>query len=312
MTSARQQLPFVPPVEGCEIERIHHWGPFITRVDMRLPDGKPWVWTSRRHRYLGAVRALPEEARSAYGSMDWWIKVGILARIGWWTAALFMIGSTCFALSSAAGLLPGLFGDFARNAAAINSVFFVGSLFFTSAAYLQFLAAVNAHRVSALAHRKRPDQPFRWFDWRPAEIGWLSAFTQFVGTLLFNLNTFDVLLPGLGWQQEEILIWAPDVLGSVCFLIASTLAGLEYGGGRWVWRPADVSWWVVNINMLGSVAFGISAVYAFVLPGSGELLSVWAVNLWTLVGAVCFLVGALLLLPELRRNLRALVATIPD
>ena len=311
MSAEVEKLPFVPPVEGCQIERIHHFGPFITRVDLRLPDGTPWVWTSRRHRYLGAMRSLPEEAAVEEKTVRWWIKIGVLARIGWCIAALFMIGSACFAVASAAGLAPKMFGGFAQNPLAINVVFFVGSIFFTLAAYLQYLAAVNAHRVAAIAHRKPPQQPFRWFAFRAGEIGWLAAFTQFVGTLLFNVNTFDVLLPNLNWLQEDLLIWTPDALGSICFLVASALAGLEYGEGRWVWRPGDVSWWVVNVNMLGSLCFGVSAVYALVLPQTSELLDAWAVNLWTLLGAICFFVGAYLLLPELRRNLAAVVLRAP-
>jgi hypothetical protein len=54
----------------------------------------------------------------------------------------------------------------------------------------------------------------------------------------------------------------------------------------------------------------VSAVYAVILPGSGELLDAWAVNVWTLLGAICFLIGAYLLVPELGRNLRALVARV--
>lgn len=311
MVAARKELPFVPPFEGCRVERVHHVGPFITRVDLRLPDGRPWVWTSRRHRHLGGVRSAPVAPGSAAGTRNWWLTVGLLARIGWLVAALFMIGAGGFAAASAAGLLPGLFGAFAADPFALNLVFFGGSIFFTMAAWLQFLGAVNADRVSAIAHRKLPAGRFRWFAWRPGEIGWLAAFTQFVGTLLFNANTFDALLPELDWLQEDLLIWAPDMLGSVCFLVASALAVLEYGDGRWSWRPRDVSWWVVNINLLGSIAFGIAAIYALVLPGSADLLDVAAVNLWTLVGALCFFSGAYLLLPELRRNLRALFAPAP-
>ena len=132
-----------------------------------------------------------------------------------------------------------------------------------------------------------------------------------MGTLLFNINTFDALLPGLDWLQEDLLIWAPDAVGAICFLVASALAVLEFGDGTWNWRPRDVSWWVVSVNMLGSVCFGVSAVYAVILPDSGELLDAWAVNVWTMLGAICFLIGAYLLVPELGRNLRALVAQAP-
>ena len=298
-------------MEGCRVEHVHHVGPFVTRVELRLPDGTPWIWTSRRHRYLGGIRSMTSELTSRDPGARWWLEVGFLARIGWCISILFMIGSLGFAAASAAGLAPVYFGPFARNPAAINLVFFVGSIFFTLAAYLQYLGAVNADRISALAHRTPPQVRFRWFALRPGEIGWLSAFTQFAGTLLFNINTFDALLPSLDWLQEDLLIWAPDAFGSVCFLIASALALIEYGEGKWHWRPGDVSWWVVNINMLGSVAFGVSAIYAIVLPGTAELLDARAVNAWTLVGAICFLVGAYLLLPELGRNLRALITGAP-
>ena len=312
LESEWQKLPFVPPEEGCRVEHIHRTGPFVTRVELRLPDGTLWVWTSRRHRYLGGIRALP----AAMGDWDdkalWWLKIGLLARIGWAISMLFFVGSACFAVASAAGLAPEIFGAFAHDPLALNLVFFVGSIFFTIAAYLQFLGAVNADRVSAIARGRPVPGRFRWFAWRPREIGWLSAFTQLVGTLLFNLNTFDALLPGLDWLQEDLLIWAPDAVGSVCFLVASALAVLEFGDGKWSWRPRDISWWIVNINMLGSVCFGVAAVYAVILPGTAELLDAWAVNTWTLLGALCFLTGAYLLVPELGRNLRALVARVPS
>jgi hypothetical protein len=307
----QQKLPFIPPVEGCRIEQIHRVGPFITRVRLRLPDGKPWVWTSRQHRYLGGVGSLPAEAESQIDKARWWLKVGLFARITYLVSALFLVGSACFAAASAAGLVPRFFGAFADSPFVINLVFFVGSIFFTLAAYLQLLAAVNADRISAIAHRRSPPGQFRWFGWRPNGIGWIAAFTQFIGTLLFNFNTFDALLADLDWLQEDLLIWTPDAIGSICFLAASALALIEYGHGRWVWQPHDVSWWIVNINMSGSIAFGISAIYAIVLPGTAELLDAWLVNVWTLIGAIGFLLGAWLLLPELGRNLRVVVQQSP-
>ena len=53
------------------------------------------------------------------------------------------------------------------------------------------------------------------------------------------------------------------------------------------------------INVAGSVAFGISAVAAFVIPSSGDVWNAELSNLGTLVGALCFLTGAILMLsPE--------------
>ena len=51
------------------------------------------------------------------------------------------------------------------------------------------------------------------------------------------------------------------------------------------------------INLAGCVAFGISAVASYVVPATGTALDLAAANAWTSLGALCFLVGALLLLP---------------
>ena len=100
--SAWQKLPFVPPEEGCRVEHIHRTGPFVTRVELRLPDGTPWVWTSRRHRYLGGIRSLPAAAGHWDDKALWWLEIGLLARIGWAISMLFFVGSACFAVANAA------------------------------------------------------------------------------------------------------------------------------------------------------------------------------------------------------------------
>ena len=63
-------------------------------------------------------------------------------------------------------------------------------------------------------------------------------------------------------------VWRPDVFGSVLFLVASAVALSALGIG--VWRPQlrTLSWSITWLNMLGSVAFMVSAVASFVLPSS--------------------------------------------
>ena len=51
-------------------------------------------------------------------------------------------------------------------------------------------------------------------------------------------------------------------------------------------------------NLLGSVAFGVSAVAAYVVPATDDVWNAELSNLGTLVGAICFLVGAILLMPR--------------
>ena len=74
---------------------------------------------------------------------------------------------------------------------------------------------------------------------------------------------------------------------------------LRYGSGLAVvattetdklWDPEARNWRSTWLNMIGSVAFGISAVGAFVRPSTGELAEATLANLGTFVGALAGLV----------------------
>ncbi len=273
--------------KGWELIEAEGAGPFVSRIVHRLPDGSLHTWLSRTHRKRAGVRRF-----------SLWEP----AELGWWISVLFMIGSSCFALGSLAGIAPHLPGSVFQQADVVNAVFFTGSIFFTSAAYLQLLEAANADRRAAQARGETPAQAFCWLGWQPENIGWLAAFIQFIGTLLFNMNTADALLPGLNWMQQDLLIWTPDVIGSVCFLVSSWLAVLELCHGMSWWKIQGISWWIVMINLIGSIGFGISAVFAMTLPRATGVLDLFAANLWTFIGALCFLFAAGLLLPEMARQ----------
>jgi threonine/homoserine/homoserine lactone efflux protein len=57
--------------------------------------------------------------------------------------------------------------------------------------------------------------------------------------------------------------------------------------------------------MLGSIFFMASALTSFVLPSTGDVISDSVALAGTLLGAVCFLVGAILMLPAWRHVVRA-------
>ena len=280
----------VPSGRNWELILAEGAGPFISRIVHRLPDGSLHTWLSRPHRKCGGVRR--RMAAMAWNPTE----------LGWWISVLFMIGSSCFALASLAGIAPHLLGALFQQASVLNAVFFSGSIFFTSAAYLQLLEAANADRRKAQANGQTPAHPFCWLGWQPKQIGWLAAFIQFIGTLLFNLNTADALLPNLNWFQQDLLIWTPDVIGSICFLLASWLAVLECCHGIAFWKIQGIGWWVAMINLLGSLAFGLAAFYSLTLPHSSSILDLFANNLWTFIGAFCFLFAAGLLLPEMAQK----------
>jgi hypothetical protein len=187
----------------------------------------------------------------------------------WWIGVLFMVGSACFAVGAAPGYvdLVGVKAD--------GVTFFVGSLFFTSAAFLQFREAANGTSLD------------RW-----------ACGIQLAGTLFFNVSTGHALATNLSAAEIDQRVWRPDAFGSVCFLVASELA-LYAVARRWFsWRPRLTAWWIAMLNLVGSVAFGVSAVASFVIVDSGVVRNAQRANLGTFVGAVCFFVGAFLLLPE--------------
>jgi hypothetical protein len=113
------------------------------------------------------------------------------------------------------------------------------------------------------------------------------------------MNTADAMLAGLDWEQKELLIWTPDFTGSICFLLAGYLALVEVSHRWWSVQPHSLSWWIVIINLLGSLAFMGSAAFSFYQPSTGEPQWLWGANLFTLIGALCFLLASYLLIPEL-------------
>jgi hypothetical protein len=150
-------------------------------------------------------------------------------------------------------------------------VFFVGSIFFTSAATLQFVDGGV---------------------WRPSGLDWWSDVVQLAGTLFFNVSTFNALQDGLDADEYDRLVWTPDWRGSICFLVSGVLA---YAVVRRARRTRD--WWIAFVNLLGCIAFGISAVAAYVVPSTGSAVDLAGANVFTSLGALCFLIGAVLLLP---------------
>jgi len=92
-------------------------------------------------------------------------------------------------------------------------------------------------------------------------------------------------------------VWRPDALGSIAFLVASGLALMEARRGVVAGRPKARTWKSCVANMVGSVAFGVSAVASYVVPATGNVWNAELTNLGTFVGAVCFFIGAILLLP---------------
>ena len=267
--------------------------PFVTRRVYQAADQSKRVWSSRHHRkgLLLRVADEAEEVAVRLSSCLWMPR-----QLNWWIGVIFAMGSLLFAAASVLSLAPALARAWSLDSTGINTIFFAGSIPFTSAAYLQLLQAANADEFP----RGGTSSPQRLalFGWRPHDLGWLSCALQFVGTILFNFNTFDAMIPSLTWFQEDLVVWAPNLIGSILFLASGYLAFIESSHAHWAWKPKSLSWWVVFMNLLGCVGFMISALFAIYLPGPPNIEAVTVSVLFTLLGAIGFLVGSLLMLPE--------------
>jgi hypothetical protein len=140
--------------------------------------------------------------------------------------------------------------------------------------------------------------------WLPHDRNWLSAITQFPGTLYFNVSTLAALAHNLTVEQQDRRIWRPDFFGSTLFLVASVFAILAIG--RFLsFRPRYVPWWIAWLNMIGSILFMISALASYVLPSTGKLINNRLSIIGTLLGALCFLFGAVLMFPAWKQAIAA-------
>ncbi|MDH3752712.1 MAG: hypothetical protein OEU32_02470 [Acidimicrobiia bacterium] len=212
--------------------------------------------------------------------------------LGWRIALLFMVGSFLFALGS--------FPPYSQlvDGRAVGITFVVGSLFFTAGGYSALLEVINS--PDDLRGDPAPAK-FRFWARQPAKTAWWAAFIQLVGTLLFNANTIGAMIETFTIEQTNRLVWGPDFLGSIAFLVASHLFWLGVCHRLWCVRSDDPDWWGALVNYVGSVFFMASAIASFTLKTTGEAINITIVNLGTFIGAVCFLVGGYVSLPPAHR-----------
>jgi len=203
-----------------------------------------------------------------------------------WMALFFALGSTCFLI----GPFPGyanLVGD-----AADSVTFFVGSILFTAGGALQSAIAFPERRSPGIG---------------PA--AWHAAAIQSAGTLFFNATTFRAMYTALSSSEYDRLVWRPDALGSICFLVSGAIAYRASPRRGWLPARGGGGWWEPSVNLLGCIFFGISAVAGYIVPMTGSIIDQAAANWSTSLGAACFLAcatatlrsGRTLKSPRLRR-----------
>jgi hypothetical protein len=197
------------------------------------------------------------------------------------SATAFVLGGSLFALGAA--LAQGDVGG-PRLAAA---VFLVGGFFFTTGAYAGLLLVANSR------HGDDPDgilrtAPWRWWSLEPGRPDWAAGVTLFVGTLFFAVSLFDALIGDLSVAQTHRLVWSPEFVGCILFLVSGQITLAALWRARRRATPERLDWSMALVNQLGSILFMVAAIAAFVRPETGDELAVGVANWGTLTGALCF------------------------
>ncbi|MEU9803684.1 hypothetical protein [Streptomyces sp. NPDC051000] len=269
-------------------QRTEGAGPFTTRRTWHRPDGGTVVWESRAARRRGVLSVRGPDGTAPVSASADATALGRLRRLNAVASGAFVIGGALFALGAAVAQFGS--GDAFESA----SIYFAGGLFFNLGGYTSLLQTLNAPRHSREGGRL-VTAGWRWWGYEPMRLDWLSTFVLFVGTLVFGVNLLDSFLQGLGAQQANRLIWAPDVVGCVLFLVSGHLAFTEIcHRSRPCFRSRGLGWWIVAVNQLGSVLFMLSALAAFTRPATGSLVNADIANWGTLSGALCFSIGGML------------------
>ncbi|MEW2417327.1 hypothetical protein AB0953_26880 [Streptomyces sp. NPDC046866] len=269
-------------------QRVEGAGPFTTRLTWNPPEGRTVVWESRPARRRGTLTVrgpgdTPDRSSPADDEA-----LGRLRRLNAVASGAFVTGGALFALGAAISQFGG--GDAVES----TSVYFAGGLFFNTGGYVSLLQVLNAPRHSTETGRLVTSD-WRWWGYEPLRLDWLSTFVLFLGTLVFGVNLVDSFLQGLTTRQVDRLVWAPDVVGCVLFLISGHLASIEICHRfRPCLRSRSLGWWVVAVNQLGSVLFMVAALAAFTRPATGSPVNTDIANWGTLAGALCFSCGGVL------------------
>jgi len=293
----------------------HRFGPFITWISETRANRTSLLLTSRRVRKGLAPLEVASGSNmdptvAVRGIKHSWLHLWAPLVLGWWVGVLFMIGSALFAIGGAMGAWPEMPGIRLIDKSHLGWIFFVGSLFFTSAGYLQWFEVINGD-VTSTETTGSVQRRWLFYGWRPRNLGYLAVATQLIGMIFFNISTADAFITGLNQVDENILVWTPNMIGSVCFLVASHAAITEVSHRYWTWQFHNLSWWITAFNMLGSIFFMASAFGSFVEPDH-ILASLWVADFGTFAGAVCFFAGGYLLIPEQFEKKRSPSATVVE
>lgn len=201
---------------------------------------------------------------------------------GWWIASTFIVGSVLFGLGAAFPLISGFPIEI------INLVYLAGSTLYLIGASVQFVQGRRMKindRGDAAAVRRFANRNSR------------AAAIQAFGAVLFQTSMTGALINSLSTLQQERVIWAPDLIGAICFVTASTIFfTLRYP----IQQRQDnrqSARFLALLNIIGSGFFVLSAIGAYIVPLTDESLYPQLANIGTFIGAIFFFISSIPGLP---------------
>ncbi len=122
------------------------------------------------------------------------------------------------------------------------------------------------------------------------------AMINFLGSICFTVGSYAALLEAI---NLNLIVWLPSTVASICFCWASYLAVMEVCHRYWAWKIQDLDWWIVVLNLVGSVGFLSGSIFGFWGQGPIQCCQYWGTNFSFLLGSIFFLGGSYLLVPEM-------------
>lgn len=270
--------PFDIPAEAT-VRQTGGRGSLISQVRWEHPDGSTAVWESRKARKRGFIEVIRDGVVERIGARP--AVATRLRRCNDLSGLSFFLGGGLFTLGA-------LMSQYSMaSSTTIDWTFLIGGFWFSTGAYVALVQEINSPRKigkdgALVAH------PWRWWAYEPHRPGWVAAFVLFCGTLAFAISLVDAFLTDLTTGQTDKLIWAPEMVGCILFLVSGHIGISEVCHGRLRLMADDLGWWIVVVNQIGSWLFMLSGLAAFVRPATGEVISIWLINWGTALGAACF------------------------
>lgn len=149
---------------------------------------------------------------------------------------------------------------------------------------------------------------WRWWGWDFHYVGYTAAFLLAFGCFLFTIAVITAL-PGVvdegQWQVQQALIWAPQTIGSACFVLSGLLYTLEEQDVWYLPALNRIGWHASFFNLLGGIGFLLSSIFGYLAnwKGNGPVCcQFWGTAFNAFYGNWAFMVGSLLLLLEVENK----------